>query len=508
MAARLRSIVLSDTAGPEVDRGILIRILVYAMIVKLALALLLPLGIDESYAISVAREYSLSFFDHPPVSFWLPVLVADITGVEHAMIYRLPFMLGGVATTVMMYQIGVAAGSSRAGVWAAFFYAFAPFYMVSGGIFTVPDGPLNLASAVAVYWLVRIAAIEGKAPLTWWLFTGLALAFALGSKYQAAWIPLAVLAFMILSPKGRGWFLQPGPWLGGLVGLLGLLPVLVWNMQHDWASFAFHSARAGGGINPGNLTVMLVEQILYLLPPTIIIASLGLWHAVWRRHDSTIFLLALIALGPILIFNYVYLTSGLTFAHWTMPGWQFTLPLAGFYLAEAVHRVQRRVFIWTRRILLVLWVLVMVLGVHANTGILTRSLYDAPPRWDQTLFMFDFHDLGPVLDARGLEAGVDAYMASSWTFAGLLDTALGSAKPMQSYFVESAHHYSYLSDAKVRGKILYMEPAYLWDSARADAMILKRAQALDPAAQLLPPIVLKRGPQPFIAVTLVLLNKL
>ena len=46
---------------------------------------------------------------------------------------------------------------------------------------------------------------------------------------------------------GVGWLLTPYPWLAAPIALVMFLPVLIWNAQHDWASFRFQLVRATAG---------------------------------------------------------------------------------------------------------------------------------------------------------------------------------------------------------------------------------------------------------------------
>jgi 4-amino-4-deoxy-L-arabinose transferase-like glycosyltransferase len=506
MGTRIWEMSDPDKLTPEKERDILWRVIIIALLFKLAITLILPLGLDEAYAIAVAREYSLSFFDHPPISFWAPVAVADLLGFENRFVFRLPFLVTGVITTGLMYLIGREVGGNRAGVWSAILYAAAPFFLTSAGLMAVPDGTLNLGLALAVLYLMRAVKAGDRAPLKLWIWTGLGLALAMASKYQSAWLPLAVLLFMVLTPKGRRWFLQPGPWLGAAIGLIGFAPVVIWNYQNDWASFLFHTARAGGGLNPKNLTLMLLLQAIFLLPTGLYAGLRGFVPAIRQPKNEARFLLALIALGPILIFNYIYFTSTSSFAHWSMPGWMFTLPLGGAWLAAQSQNTLRRFLRWSLFWLILIWLPLLTLVIHANTGFLTRYIYDKAPDWDYTLSVYDFGDLEGELTKRGLWDETDLFMARSWAFAGIFDTALKAQKPMRVFNISSAHHFVYLSDATAKGQALYIEATTFKDSARSDARVLADAQTLDPEAELLEPIILTRGGQPYVHITLVRLR--
>ncbi len=506
MSLTLSDMTRPETSGSGTDRRLFLRVLLYALLFKLLIVAILPLGVDEAYATAVAQEFSLSFFDHPPLSFWMPVAFARILGVENAFVYRLPFLISGVVTTATMFSLGRELAGTRAGLWSAVLFAMAPFFLVSAGFLVVPDGPLSLGLALSALFLVQIVKSGTRAPLRLWIYTGLALAFALASKYQAAWLPVAVLIFMVTTRQGRRWFLQSGPWLAAAIGLTGLAPVILWNAQHDWVSFAFHTSRAGDGFNLKNLSFMLLGQLIYLLPPTMLVSVTALWDAFRHPIKPERLLLALIALGPILIFNYVYLTSHSSHAHWSMPGWQLALPLAGVWLAERPRRALRRFWRWSIAFMVMIWVPLLILAIQADTGIFTRAFYARPPKWDNTISINGLTGLRPALKARGLWATSDVVMAETWAWAGRIDAALGFEKPMRIIDPVGAHHYVYLSDAKAHGRALLILPVVLIDQKAAAAQALAQARTLDKEAQLLPPIILDRGAQPYIAVVLVRLR--
>jgi hypothetical protein len=50
------------------DKRTAARTIVIATLLRLLIAAVLPLGIDESYAVVVSRRLTLSYFDHPPRS--------------------------------------------------------------------------------------------------------------------------------------------------------------------------------------------------------------------------------------------------------------------------------------------------------------------------------------------------------------------------------------------------------------------------------------------------------
>lgn len=463
------------------------RILIYGLIAKLAFAIYLPLGVDEAYGIAVAREFSWSFFDHPPLGFWSGVFIPKLTGIEHPLAYRFPFLLYGLATTYLMFLIGRKAHSERAGLWSALLYTITPFFFLSGSIFVVPDGPLNLAAAFTVYHLIRIAK-QDRAPIRQWIYVGLGLAVAMMSKYQAGLIPIAMVIYALI--YSRRWFGQPGPYIASLIGLIGLAPVIIWNIQNDWISFAFQSGRGGGSLAIGNFLRMILGQMLYLLPPVFVMAIIGL-----RRAG----LLGIIALAPIVMFNAIYVTSTNSLPHWTMPGWQFALPLAAIWMVSTETRL-RRARVWVLGFAVPMWALLIVALMHVNIGILT--IYNQyPPDWDDTSEVFDYALLAPALDARGLTP--DVIITTDWINAGRFSTALGGV-PIK--VISEPHHFQFMSGNDATGEALLMHPSRLASSSEVSTQLLETALSIDPTAEILLPIILNRGGTPYIAVSIVKLT--
>ena len=106
---------------------------------RLIFAYFLPLGVDEAYQITIGREFDWSYYDHPPLSFWLPRIVANIMGIESILIYRLPSIIFGSITIYALYGIGLQICGKATALWSALLYCISPFFFFSGGTFVLPD---------------------------------------------------------------------------------------------------------------------------------------------------------------------------------------------------------------------------------------------------------------------------------------------------------------------------------------------------------------------------------
>ena len=92
--------------------------------------------------------------------------------------------------------------------------------------------------------MVAGAALHESGNPRWWLAAGLFAGLALLSKFTAIMLLPAVAAFVLVPDWRRRWLLSPWPFLAALIAVIVFLPVLIWNAEHDWASFRFQFVRA------------------------------------------------------------------------------------------------------------------------------------------------------------------------------------------------------------------------------------------------------------------------
>jgi len=490
--------------SPAAGQGLRVRTwVILAVALRLVIVVLMPLGVDESYAVAVAREFTWSFFDHPPIGFWAPVIAANITGLETPFVLRLPDLAFGGASAWLVYLIGRELAGHRAGLWGLGLFALSPAFALAGALI-LPDGPLEMGSAFAVYWLVRIVKSSGRATIVPWIWVGIGLAIAMASKYQAGLIPVSILVFALVTPVGRRWFVVPGPYVASGIGLIGLAPVIWWNAQNGWASFLFQGGRTGDGLQLANFALMLLGQAVYLLPPVVVVALLGLGSAL-RSGRAEQLLVALVALGPIVMFNVLYLFSANSLPHWTMPGWQFAMPLAGVWLAGATPVWRRRAYLWLIGVAAVTYALILLVVLHLNTGVLTRFFYDSPPDWDNTLSAFDYRGLRPALAARGDLDGVQMIAATDWQSAGAMSLAFAGEMPLR-VLADKAHHFAYMRGARAGGAALLLSPQPLARAAERLPALLQLARQTDAQARALAPVILQRGGLAYAAVNVIRLR--
>ena len=121
----------------------------------------------------------------------------------------------------------------------------------------------------------------------------------------------AVLAFALVPDWRRRWLLSPYPWLAALIAVVVFSPVLIWNAQHDWASFRFQFVRA---VATHELSLRTVGEFLglqfglvgFVLLPVVLS---GVTLTAWRGYRSREPVAILLSTAVIVPFGYFFWKS-------------------------------------------------------------------------------------------------------------------------------------------------------------------------------------------------------
>ncbi len=281
-------------------------------VVRLLVGAVVPLFEDEAYYWVWALNPSTGYFDHPPAIAWLvgaglPLLGDSYLGV------RLFSIVGGVVTTwALAFTAWRIAGTPGAGekgpdeaaanrsAWRASLLILALPLGAAGLLLATPDAALLLTLALTMAALDRALDSDpgSRRDTGWWLITGVALGTAFTAKYTAVLFPFGVTVAFLAHPELRRRFLTLGPWLASAVALLVFSPVVLWNAENDWASFAFQLGHGlgGGGSRPfAQVMEMLGGQVGLASPILFFMMAWATWRALRQRREPRRFVLAVTA---------------------------------------------------------------------------------------------------------------------------------------------------------------------------------------------------------------------
>ncbi len=343
---------------------------------------------DEAHYWEWSRRLELSYYSKGPGIAWVIGAATQLLGT-HEWTVRLPTVLfsafGAFCVAGLARDI---CSDRRAGLYAAAIYLAMPAFWVLGIIITI-DGPY-LACWAAACWAAWRALTTGSRRAHAAL--GLALAGGFLFKYTilllvpglllAAWF-----AHRTRSPnRARSASEEPTPntshtnpplALGALsktrslhgvlltaaIASLGLLPVLLWNAQHDWITVQHllgHLGAPGGDITPSPdehwspfWTLELLGIQLALAGPAILLAVYAFVCArrerladpdTWRAARF----LACCGL-PILIFYGLVSLVAEPEGNWPLAAWVSAAPLGAIGIAGAIPLYRKRIAAWREK---------------------------------------------------------------------------------------------------------------------------------------------------------------
>jgi 4-amino-4-deoxy-L-arabinose transferase-like glycosyltransferase len=321
--------------------------------IRLVYASVIDLRTDEAYYWTWSKEHVLSFLDHPPAVAWFISLGTAMFGDTNLGVRFAGILAMAVSQLLLADIVRRVTGDVRAVIIAILMPEAAPYYgLLMAKV--APDVAL-IPFALALIWaLVRLA--ESGDP-RWWLAAGVFAGLSLLAKFTAIMLLPAVVAFMLV-PDWRGrWLKSPYPWLAALIAVVVFLPVLIWNAEHDWASFRFQLVRATV-VHP--LSLLTVGDFLGLqfgllgiimLPVVLTAVALTAWRG-YRTREPVAILLSTSVLVPFLYFLWKSLTIRIGDT-WPMFVWPIGFAAAAINLSMRAKdgwsaRMVRSSLAWTK----------------------------------------------------------------------------------------------------------------------------------------------------------------
>jgi 4-amino-4-deoxy-L-arabinose transferase-like glycosyltransferase len=352
--------------GPLALAGVLL----VARVVWLVFFSDLTLSEDEAHYWEWSRRLDWSYYSKGPGIAWLIGASTRLFG-DSEWALRAP-----AAAMAALTMLGAGAGArwafpGRPGLplVAAALAACAPGVGVSSVLMTI-DAPLMACWA----WggaFAALAVLRGRA----WAWPALGAAVATGFlfKYTMLLLPLGVVGGM-LATRDRPRVDRRAALAAACVGALGLVPVLVWNARHGWATVRHLLGHLGlpGGDQPapgaGAWTPAWPLEYLALLPVVfggvLLLAAIAGLRANQRGDESprpdasteacAVRFFVAMSLPPLLFYLVVSLAVR-TEANWAVAA----APTLAVPAAWAVADAGRRRLRWTR----VLWWLTLASGL-------------------------------------------------------------------------------------------------------------------------------------------------
>lgn len=276
--------------------------------IRLALIGTTDLSFDEAHYWMWSERLAPAYFSKGPgVAFAIWSSVAVFGPNEFGVRFWSPVL--GAGTCLLLYYFTRRLFSATTGFWVVLAANVTPIFNI--GSFVMTTDPLSIffwAAAMFTFWL----ALERSPRFSWyWPFTGLLIGIGFLCKYTNAFQLISVVVVLALVPRFRREFRQAG--LYSLLGMfvICMIPPVVWNQEHTWATVA-HLRNRGSlvqapGFHPLELLSFLAMHLAVYSP----LLWLGLAWAVivsWKRAHQQFKGIYLLWLGMPVFAVYFFLS--------------------------------------------------------------------------------------------------------------------------------------------------------------------------------------------------------
>ncbi|WP_159442196.1 ArnT family glycosyltransferase [Chitinophaga niabensis] len=295
---------------------------------------------QDAYYYFYGEHPALSYYDHPPAIAWLLKAFTTILG-NKAYAVKLADSVTTLGTMIAFYHLCLHF-LSRQKAANAFVVMFSTLMVTILSLISTPDVPLMLCWTLSLLFLYRAVFLERK---VYWLLAGIMMGLAFDSKYTAVFLPAGLLWFLVISARYRKWLLSPWLWAALLLMIAASSPVIIWNIQHDMASFRFQSTGRAEGIEVRPLDVLGVigHQAAILMPVLFFSLWVLLYKTIRRKFKKVspeqLFLLSFFL--PLFLLFFLISPIYWVKINWMMPAYISGIIWANIYLSAKYIRWQQ-----------------------------------------------------------------------------------------------------------------------------------------------------------------------
>ena len=381
-----------------------------------------PIG-DEAYYWLWGQRPALSYFDHPPLHSWLLGLASPLGW--NTLVLRLTAWLTFAGTLALAARLALRINpelGSRAGWLAVAICITSPVWFIMTTL-AFQDHLMILFSMLAGYVFVDIFAttLAGDRPrAARYYLGGAAIGLAVLSKENGVFIAVAIAAAILATRALWPLLRVPHLYLAAILALLLQLPVLMWNISNDFASYRFNLVDRVDWLDNVNLSrpaIFIVLATLTFSP----FALAGVVSLVRRNPGlpplgQALRLLALWLFAASSLGMLVLSLSTFVLYYWNIAAYVLVLP------AIAALRPGWRLF-WPH----VAYGLLITALIVVNYAAVPLSAFVGKPDWESSV-VYGWDDVADSVRALRSADAPDFLAGTRYTLASQLGFALQTAE--------------------------------------------------------------------------------
>ena len=394
----------SDTHSEKEWYYFFVGVVIYSVLLRLFYLGLPELFYEEAYYWNYAKHLDIGYLDHPPLVAWIIGLFTQLMG-DNEFAIRFGAFICWLVMTYFSYRLAHDINKKTGACQAISLVATLPIFFAVGWAMT-PDAPLMACWAATLYFLYQ--ALIHERPRAW-LGVGIAMGLGMLAKYTIILTGAAALLFILVDRHSRKWFFRPEPYLAVIVAIVIFSPVIIWNAEHQWASFLYQSHDRITDRFEFSLPDFITNIILILTPTGFfsVIAILLFRKNLMPIHDipssdraysdakRSYRLLVMLALLPVAVLATFSLFRETKF-HWTGPSWLAILPYLALVVIQSPQFTAPQLLRGVQRA----WpptMIICLLGYGAFLHYLTLGFPGVP--YPQRLYLLGWQGFGREIEA-------------------------------------------------------------------------------------------------------------
>lgn len=279
---------------------------------------------------------------------------------------RLGAIIGCAVSSYFIFLTGKRLHNEKAGWYATLLYNCSVYTGIIAGMFILPDSPQMPFWTASLYLISCIlfdaknnerhfddrrnlfikdeisqaGTFETTNKKILFLLLGLTIGLATLSKVHALFLWVGFGLFILL--KQRKIFTHPFLYLGGLITIICLFPIVYWNIQNKFITYTFHSERVTHHTIQFDAFIQeIIGELLYQNPVVYVLLIISIIFCIKHKEkfsfNKTLWLLCM-SVPMLLVFWGVSLFNP-TLPHWSGPAFIPLMLLTGIYLSEKSNRI-------------------------------------------------------------------------------------------------------------------------------------------------------------------------
>lgn len=305
-------------------------------LIRLVVAPFFGLGVDEAHYVLYAKYLDWSYVDHPPLVGWVHVPIFYLLGTNE-FLARLPAILIFAAASYCAYLFILRITQSIRLSLLSVLALNCSFMLNALGLMLLPDSLLLLFIFLLIFIAEKID--REKKPLDF-ILLGVLLGLMGLAKYTSILLVPPLIIFFLMK-KRYDVILSRYMILAALIAFILIIPVINWNITHDFISFRYQGSHVFGSLANSfkKFIESLAAQFGAYSPFLFIIAFYGFLKAL--RSPNAYLRLAVLFGGTIMVFFLLTSFSERTLPHWPSVFYLLFIPIGTYTLLQAREKWKR-----------------------------------------------------------------------------------------------------------------------------------------------------------------------